>query len=318
MYSIRLTSSNPALNLATEEYLLKHDDNDFFILWVNKPSVIVGKHQNIYAEIDYHYARGKKLSLFRRISGGGAVFHDTGNVNFSFIINKPGRQVLNYRDMLSPIINALGEAGIKAEFDGRNGLMIDGYKISGCAQHISKNRLLHHGTLLFDSNLNMLNRVLKTRCEYSHKSIHSVPGKVTNISNYLQGEMNMNDFMKLLTLHVQNEYGIMDNSFEIMENSTIHQLMKEKYHLWEWNVGRSPDYTFKTVIPYNGDDIPVSFTVHKGYIQTMHIDDKQFPGLSNIARALVNVRHEEKAIHTICNQTGLDPGIGNLLIKHIL
>ncbi len=317
MYSIRLTSSNPALNLATEEYLLKHNDDDFFILWVNEPSVIVGKHQNIYAEIDYHYAKEKKLSLFRRISGGGAVFHDMGNINFSFIINKPGRQVLNYRDMLFPIINALGEAGIKAEFDGRNGLMIEGYKISGCAQHICKNRLLHHGTLLFDSGLNMLNKVLKTRCEYVHKSIHSVPSKVTNISNHLKGKMNMNDFMELLTLHVQNEYGMLDNSFEIKENSTIHQLMKEKYHLWEWNVGRSPDYTFKTVIPYQGGDIHISFTVHKGYIQTMQIDDKQSAGLSNIAHALVNVRHEENAIHTICNQTGLEPEISNLLIKHI-
>jgi lipoate-protein ligase A len=317
MYCLRLSTTDPALNLATEEYLLKYSDLDFFILWVNDPSIIVGKHQNAYSEINYHYIKNRNIPLFRRISGGGAVYHDLGNLNFSFIINRPGQHLLNYQEMLAPIINALNESGINAEFDGRNGLIVNGDKISGCAQHMYKKRLLHHGTLLFNADLTTLNAALRKNKAYSDKSIASVSSRVTNICNHLSGENNINIFMDLLTLHVKNHYSSLNEGVKIEDHGLIQKMMEEKYLQWMWNFGKSPDYTLNTQMSYKENNIYITFSVHKGIIQTMQIKEKQLSGLSESAFALVDVEHEEAAIRSICNQRGLESELCDLFIKNI-
>jgi lipoate-protein ligase A len=219
--------------------------------------------------------------------------------------------------MLAPIINALNESGINAEFDGRNGLIVNGDKISGCAQHMYKKRLLHHGTLLFNADLTTLNAALRKNKAYSDKSIASVSSRVTNICNHLSGENNINIFMDLLTLHVKNHYSSLNEGVKIEDHGIIQKMMEEKYLQWMWNFGKSPDYTLNTQMSYKENNIYITFSVHKGIIQTMQIKEKQLSGLSESAFALVDVEHEEAAIRSICNQRGLESELCDLFIKNI-
>jgi len=161
MYCLTLQSSEPYLYLATEEYLLKNTGEEFCILAVNSPSVIIGKHQSPHREVNTEYVEKHNIPLIRRISGGGTVFHDEGNLNFSFIRNcEPGHQV-DFRLHTKPVIDFLSSLGIDAKFEGKNDLKVNGLKISGNAEHVHRNRVLHHGTLLFSSDMEMLRSSLR-------------------------------------------------------------------------------------------------------------------------------------------------------------
>ena len=179
-------SSTPSFNLATEEYFLKNSSDDFFILYVNESCVVVGKHQNVLSEINLRYIIENRIKVARRISGGGAVFHDLSNLNFCFIQNCENREKINFQYFISPILESLNSLGLEVSFSGRNDLILKSTKISGNAMHIYKNRVLAHGTLLFDTNLHQLsNSLINNYKLFTDRSIKSVKSKVTNISNFL-------------------------------------------------------------------------------------------------------------------------------------
>ena len=161
MKFLTLKTTNPNINLATEEYLFTHCEDDIFMLWQNEPTVVIGKNQNAFAELNMDYIKNNNIHVVRRITGGGAVYHDLGNVNYTFISGKKGSVGIDFEYFTKPIIHALPSLGISAELSGRNDILIDGKKISGNAQHTSGNRVLHHGTLLFDSDLSVLSDALK-------------------------------------------------------------------------------------------------------------------------------------------------------------
>lgn len=247
MITIYNRSTDPYFNLAAEEYLLRNTDDDIFMLWRNCPSVIIGKNQNTWAEVNTEFVRENKINVARRITGGGAVFHDLGNVNFSFITEAADKTKLNFEKFTSPIIKALGKMGVTAVLDGRNDITADGCKISGNAQCViraasGKERILHHGTLLFSADISYLADALKvSETKIKSKGIKSVRSRVKNITeleNY-SGTCDVLDFIDALFSEIgeTSPRGLTEN-----ERKEITKLRDEKFSSWEWIWGVSPDF----------------------------------------------------------------------------
>ncbi|PKP15313.1 MAG: lipoate--protein ligase, partial [Bacteroidetes bacterium HGW-Bacteroidetes-22] len=195
MLCIKDSNTDPYFNLAADEYVMKNFKEDCFMLWRNEPSIIVGKHQNTLAEINVDYVKENSIKVVRRITGGGAVFHDLGNLNFTFIRNSEEGAQVDFRKFTQPIIDVLQKIGINAVFEGRNDLTIDGKKFSGNAEHVWKKRTLHHGTLLFSAVITDLSAALKVNpLKFNDKAVKSVRSRVTNISEHLKEKMDVLEF----------------------------------------------------------------------------------------------------------------------------
>lgn len=300
MLIIKRHNTNPYFNLATEEYVLKNFTDDSFMLWRNEPSIIVGKHQNTLAEINLDYVNANNIKIVRRLSGGGAVFHDLGNINFTFISKGDHHTLVDFRKFTEPILEVMQKLGIEARFEGRNDLTIDGRKFSGNAEHVFKDRVLHHGTLLFSAMMTDLSGALNVDpSKFSDKAVKSVRSRVTNISEHLTEPMEIEDFMELVRNHVKEKY---PNALTIELSNTDHQyieqLVKEKYSTWDWNFGYSPKYNFKKQIKTNGGHIEMNLQVENGFILEAKIFGDYFNKLSSseIEMALIGLPHTEVAI----------------------
>ena len=220
-----LNSTDPYLNLAIEEYLLKNSNDEYFLLWQNEPTVVIGRNQNAYAEINRAFTKEKGIHIVRRITGGGAVYHDLGNLNYSYIAEKQGNEI-DFESFSRPVIDALVEMGLSAYLSGRNDIMIEDKKISGNAQTHFNNRVLHHGTLLFDSDLEVLSSALKVdEKKIQSKAIKSVRSRVSNIKAFLTENYTLADFVKKIKHHVLTKYS--GAEFEIILNDTIKSLAKK-------------------------------------------------------------------------------------------
>jgi len=267
MLCIHLQNTDPYFCLAAEEYLLKNFSDDIFMLWQSKKAVVVGKHQNLLAEINYPFVRENNIALCRRISGGGTVFHDAGNVNFSFIKNVKSPAEIGFKMFTAPVVDALAKLGVTATTSGRNDLLIEGLKISGNAEHVYKNRVLHHGTLLFDSDLKNLGQAIKVvPGKYESKAVQSNRSPVANISQFLKTPMTTGEFVQfLLDVQLENR----ENSFYFLNENdiqTIEKLSAEKFKTWDWNFGYSPKYTFRNEMEVDGKKLSVKLVVEKGVI----------------------------------------------------
>jgi lipoate---protein ligase len=273
MLIIKRHNTEPYFNLATEEYVLKNFTEDSFMLWRNEPSIIVGKHQNTLAEINLDYVNENNIKVVRRLSGGGAVFHDLGNINFTFIRQGDHHTLVDFRKFTEPIIEVMQKLGIEARFEGRNDLTIDGRKFSGNAEHVFKDRVLHHGTLLFSSEMTDLSSALKVDpSKFSDKAVKSVRSRVTNISEHLKEPMEIEEFMEMIRLHVNEKYPetiTMQLSGE--DHQKIQCLVEEKYSTWEWNFGYSPKYNFKKQAKTTGGHVEVNLLVENGIISEAKI-----------------------------------------------
>ena len=223
MKYIRLTTTDPYKNLAVEEYLFRHSEEDIFMLWQNAPSVILGKNQNAYAEVELAYARERGIHVVRRITGGGAVYHDAGNLNYTFITGKSKAGVLDYAYFAAPILSALRALGLTCQLSGRNDLECEGRKFSGNAQAVVGDRILHHGTLLFDADVNEMGAVLKKDEEkLAHKGVRSHRSRVLNLRELLPPDIGMEDFISHVEQAVLSETGA--EACEPPENATVEAL----------------------------------------------------------------------------------------------
>lgn len=277
MLCIHLKNTDPYFCLATEEYLLKNFTDDIFMLWQSENAVVVGKHQNAAAEINHQFVYENNIAVCRRISGGGTVFHDSGNVNFTFIKNVKSPAEISFRQFTEPVVKALAKLGIEATTSGRNDLLINGLKISGNAEHIYKNRVLHHGTLLFNSDLENLSQAIKvTPGKYEGKAVQSNRSPVVNISQFLQTPMTTGEFIQFL-IGVQLE-SAENYFFELTEPDmqTIEKLATEKFRTWEWNFGYSPKYTFKNLVVIDGKTLSIRLVVEKGVILEAEVGGEYF------------------------------------------
>jgi lipoate---protein ligase len=297
---IQRSETDPYYNLAAEEYLLKTATTDTFMTWRDEPSVIVGKHQVTSKEINQDFIESSQLPVIRRISGGGSVYHDLGNVNFSFIYTDRKDNLVDFKQFTKPIILFLKEFGLNANFEEKNNVTVDGLKVSGNSAHVFKNKVLHHGTLLFNSDLGALNKAVRgNEKNYKDKSVSSVPAKVANISSLIKVKLSGDEFLdsmnSFIFKHFPGSYHDRLNDIEII---SITKLAEDKYHKIEWNYGYSPDYNYDAEWEMQDGKFKVSLLVSKGQIREAELSG---PGnvselLKRTSNELIGVFHEKKSV----------------------
>jgi lipoate-protein ligase A len=290
---IRSENLNPFFNLAMEEYLLKNSSEDIILIYRNNPCVVVGKHQNTLAEIDLRVVRQSDIEIVRRISGGGTVYHDPGNLNFSFIKNHGGEgHQVDFQSAVKPIIGFLHSFGLNAHILGKNSLGIDQKKVSGNSAHVHRRRTIHHGTLLYQANLETLDFVVQKNPEsYTSKAVQSVRASVANISDLMPEPISLDSFSQQLIefLHPQKEREL---TSEEVESITL--LATSKYNTWEWNFGYSPDYHFTRNFSIADKNFSVGLVVSKGVINEVHTSGLADASVSSLLRKyLLHTRHHE-------------------------
>ena len=248
-----LTTTDPYINLAIEEYMFRKVDDDVFMLWQNEPSVIVGKNQNVYAEVNMDFIRASKIHIARRITGGGAVYHDLGNLNYTFITSREKADGIDFEYFTKPIIEALEKLGICAKLSGRNDLQVGERKFSGNAQYSDGKRVLHHGTLLFDSDLDILSNALNVDDEkLKAKAIKSTRSRVVNLKSIINKDLDVKEFADVISEFVVSKYSPeiitapdLDDINDIFErNKSKEWLFPERSYLSDYTLIKKKKYPF--------------------------------------------------------------------------
>ncbi len=295
MFCLNLESTDPYYNLAVDEYLLKNSSDEFLILGINDKSAIIGKHQAAHRETDTKFVSEHNIPVIRRISGGGTVFHDIGNLNFSFIMNSSQGKQVDFRKYTQPVIDFLASLGIDAKFEGKNDLKVGGLKISGNAEHVYRNRVLHHGTLLFDADLDLLKGSLrKDTGNYETRAVSSNPSSVVNLTNVLKNVLKDVDNTcrfkaEMMQWFLHNYPGAESFSFSEEDNNKIEILADSKYRSWEWNYGYGPEYHFTNSFEYKRRECHCSLFIKDGIIRECEI--KGSGELEAACKKLVGCRH---------------------------
>lgn len=294
---------DPRINLAIEEYLLKTMDVEkepVLLFYINQPSIIIGKNQNTIEEINTDYVEDNGIIVVRRLSGGGAVYHDLGNLNFSFITNDDGDSFMNYKKFTQPVVDALAKMGVNAELSGRNDILAEGRKVSGNAQFSTKGRMFSHGTLMFDTEIDAVVSALKVKKDkIESKGIKSIRSRVANISEFLKEKMTIEEFrLEILKSIFGGEENI--RYYELTEEdwANIHKLSEERYQTWEWNFGKSPRFNIQKTHRFPTGGIDIRLEVNHGVMEEVHIFGDFFGvgDMADIEQRLVGTNYDRAAI----------------------
>ena len=287
-----------AFNIALEEYCFKKlkDEEEIFLLWINEPSIIVGKYQNTIEEINTEYTREKGIHVIRRISGGGAVYHDLNNLNYTIISNRDkGQEGFNFKEFSKPIIETLAELGVKAEFTGRNDLEIDGQKFCGNAQAYIKDRVMHHGCLLFNVDFSALGDALKvSKDKIESKGVKSVRSRVTNILPHLKTPITVEEFGDKIMEYMKKQYPDMKEYVFSKEELDYIAKRAEVKRSWEWNYGESPEFNITRGKRFKNGKIQIFATVENSRIKNIKFYGDFFgknEDLREIENLLKNVKY---------------------------
>jgi len=302
MNCINLESNDPFFNLAIEELLLKNKNDDYLILGINNPSVIIGKHQSAYSEINTKFVVENNIPVIRRISGGGAVYHDWGNLNFTFIVQSESGKQIDFRKYTLPVIEFLSSVGIIATFEGKNDLKVGGFKISGNAEHVHRNRVLHHGTLLFNSSLDTLrNSLVKNDSLYATRAVRSNPSSVMNLNEKLKGKRDIDEFKsEMMGFFLQNIPVASIFELSPSEKEEAEELAENKYRTWEWNWAYGPEYTFNNNFQIFGIKHSCSMVINNGLISECFMEGSD--QLISASKRLVGCRHNVPDILKAINE----------------
>lgn len=294
MLFINRDTTDPFFNIAAEEYFLKNFDEEFFMLWQNDKSIVVGKHQNTIREINSSYVHKNNIPVIRRITGGGTVYHDEGNLNFTFITNSDKRETLvDFTRATKPLIEYLETLGVKASFTGKNNITVDGKKISGNSAHVFKNRVIHHGTILINSNLEELDlAILEGKYKITDKAVQSVRANVINLNDILEQKLKVSEFRRGFSRFVKERFGIAkEYTLSEADIKNINELNNYKYNTWEWNYGYSPSFTIENKIGH----LFLYMEVTKGIISKIDVDGN-IEGSSLIPALLLNLPFDRNQI----------------------
>lgn len=290
---LNLRTIDPAFNLATEEYVFDHlpQDRTYFMLWQNDNAIIIGKHQNALAEINMNFVKENNIQVVRRLSGGGAVYHDLGNLNFTFITDAKEQDSINFKLFCQPIVRTLEKLGVQAEISGRNDITICGQKFSGNSQYLKNGRVLHHGTILFDSDLTVVGKALQVDpAKIQAKGVKSVRSRVTNVADHLSGNIDLETFRTLLLNHLLQEQPGEEYILTQDDLANIQEISNNRYATWQWNFGRSLECTTRKKMRFDGcGTVEANITVDHGIISQISFTGDFFSVLEpeNLAKLFI-------------------------------
>ena len=308
--------TDPRINLAIEEHLLRNVrlEEPILLFYINAPSVIIGRNQNTLEEIDPDYVEAQGIHVVRRLSGGGAVYHDAGNLNFSFITN--GKEDLhNFAKFTDPVIRVLNDLGVPAELHGRSDIFVAGKKVSGNAQYLTRNRMFSHGTLLFDSNLEELLRAINPRqVAIESKAVQSIRSFVTNIRDHLPESMDIQQLKEAILRGVFDGGPVATYALTDDDWAQIEQIRAERYATWEWNIGRSPRFTVQKSERFPIGKVDARIDVERGRIKQVKLYG-DFMGRREAAELeaqFVGKRYERGALAAVLQQIDITDYLGDL------
>ncbi len=317
--------TDPQINLAIEEYVLRTmniEEDSFLLFYINEPSIIIGKNQNTVEEIDTDFVEKNGIKVVRRLSGGGAVYHDLGNLNYSFITKDDGESFRNFQKFTEPVVKALANIGVKAELIGRNDLLVDGRKISGNAQFATQGRMFSHGTLMFDTEVDTVVSALRVRKDkIESKGIKSIRSRVANISEYLDEPMTIEELrMEILKSIFDGEENIKYKELTDEDWENIHELSKERYANWDWNYGKSPKFNVQHSQRFPVGSIDVRLQVKKGLIEDIAIFGDFF-GIGEIEKVqekLRGVSYNRQAIEDALAEVDVATYLGGITTEEFI
>ncbi|MBO0471839.1 lipoate--protein ligase [Enterococcus sp. DIV0242_7C1] len=317
-------NNDPRVNLAIETYLLKEKplDEPILLFYINDPSIIIGRNQNTIEEINKEYVDEKGIHVVRRLSGGGAVYHDHGNLNFSFIMPDDGNSFRDFAKVTQPIIQALHELGVSgAELKGRNDLVIDGMKFSGNAMYATAGRMFAHGTLMFDSDIDEVVNALKVRKDkIESKGIKSVRSRVTNIKPFLPEEkqgMTTEEFREDILLKIFGVDSVNQvKTYELIDDDwkKINKISDEYYRNWDWNYGKSPAFNLERRHRFPIGAIDAQMNVEDGEIKEIKIFGDFFGlgEIKDVEEILTGTKYEKAAIEEAVDKIDVKKYFGNI------
>ncbi|MCE5209190.1 MAG: lipoate--protein ligase [Chloroflexi bacterium] len=300
--------NDPRINLAIEEYLQRHltTTDDVLLFYINEPSIIIGRHQNTFEEINQAYVTEHGVHIVRRLSGGGAVYHDLGNLNFSFITTYIEGDFHNFAKFTRPVIAALQGMGVAAELSGRNDIQVEQRKISGNAQYHSGSRLVTHGTLLFDTRIENLVAALNVKAtKITSKGIKSVRSRVANISEYLAEPMDILEFRRrILASLFDNRPEIPQYVLQEADWKQINEIAQQRYFTWDWNYGRSPDFNVQKVHRFAFGEVDARINVSRGVIESVRFfgDYQSTDDVDLLESRLTGVRYDSASLEEVLQQ----------------
>lgn len=315
--------TDPRINLAIEEYALKNlpNDDDYLLFYINGPSIIIGKNQNTIEEINDEYVKEHNIHVVRRLSGGGAVYHDLGNLNFSFIMTDDGRSFHNFKKFTEPVVAALQSLGVNAELSGRNDIQVGERKISGNAQYFSVGRMFNHGTLLFNSEIeNVVSALKVNQVKVQSKATKSIRSRVANISEFLEQPMTIEEFKAYILKSIFAHKEIEEYKLTAEDWTKIEQLSKSRYQTWEWNYGESPKCNFSQTMRFDIGTVEAKLNIVNGRISEAKIYGDFF-GVRDVAeleQVLTGLPYTREDVEQALNNVELHNYFGNIEAKQLI
>lgn len=307
MILINRNETDPYFNIAAEEYVLKEMEEDVFMLWVNDPSVIIGKHQVAAAEANIIFTNQHEIPVIRRISGGGTVYHDGGNLNYSLISHGERGKLVDYERYSGTVLRALARQSIEGHLEGKSNLVIGEKKFSGNAEHVYHERVLHHGTLLFNTDLTLLRKCIRPEHrDYVDMSIRSNDSSITNLVEHLPPGFSIDDFRKMLIDQIKEDHPeIVEYSFNERDKKLIQELAETKYSTDEWNFSYSPKYELQRTFKLGGEEIRMDMKTEKGFIREISFHEGTVQVWQELSQALKHTLHHPEKIGSKLEQKGI-------------
>lgn len=312
---------DPRYNLAFEEYVLEHrKTGNYLILWQNDNTIVIGQNQNAEAEINRTFVEEHHIQVVRRMTGGGAVYHDLGNLNYSFITDAGDAEKLTMETFTRPIVEALKGLGLQAEASGRNDILVEGRKVSGTAQRLCGGRILHHGTLLFDSKPEMVAGALNVDpAKFQSKSAKSVRSRIGNIRSFLKEDMDLPAFWTYLKNTLAGS-GFEEGTLTDEELAAVEELKRTKYDTWEWNFGRSPKYDLMNKRRFEGGSLEIGVHVEQGRITKIGFygDFLAVSSLDPLTKALEGCTFRREDVASVLDRYPLREYFGGITREEVL